>query len=199
MNARENFLHLERGVNASHVSDAELLPNRPVGHDSAEWPSPRAGESPHHAARTLMVLVVDDSAFNRRIMHDALYHRGHEVFLASTGRQAVQAWEKHSPDAILMDLQMPEMGGLEATARIRAAEDEVYPRRRVPIIAVTQNHTAPDRMSAIAAGVDDFLAKPTTAAAVIEAVERLAPQPAGGVDQPASGSSRSAQINESSA
>ncbi len=167
MSARENFARLEFAHSHRSGLAAEQY--------SADALTPAPGvRSVERSARSYLVLVVDDSASNRRILHDALYNRGHQVLLAVNGLQAVEVWQTHQPDAILMDLQMPIVGGLEATARIRAAEDELYPRRRVPIIAVTQNHTAPDRMSALAAGVDDFLAKPTTAAAVVEAVERLA-------------------------
>jgi CheY-like chemotaxis protein len=173
MFARENFLRLELSARSAPFEDAEPNSKQLAGKESDEWPTPLANQPAGKAGRPLLVLVVDDSSSNRRILHDALFNRGHAVLLATNGRQAVQVWRTQAPNAILMDLQMPAMGGLEATVQIRAAEGNIFPRHRVPIIAVTQNHTAPDRVSALAAGVDDFLPKPTTATAVIETVERL--------------------------
>ena len=84
--------------------------------------------------------------------------RGHTVELAPTGRQAVFAAANHTFDLILMDVQMPEMNGLEATAIIR--ENERSAGLHIPIVAMTAHAMAGDRERCLEAGMDDYLAKP---------------------------------------
>ncbi|MBI4515487.1 MAG: response regulator [Deltaproteobacteria bacterium] len=103
------------------------------------------------------ILVVEDNLDNRRILVYRLKRIGEfEIVEASNGLEAVAAVEREPPDAIFMDLKMPVMDGWEATRRIR----ELEKGRSIPIIALTAQAMAGDEQKALAAGCDDYLAKP---------------------------------------
>jgi CheY-like chemotaxis protein len=109
-------------------------------------------------ARRLHVLLAEDNAVNQKIASRFLEKEGHHVTLASDGRQALAAIERESFDVVLMDVQMPEMDGFEATAAIRAQEQDTG--KRLPIIAMTAHAMAGDRERCLAAGMDGYLPKP---------------------------------------
>jgi two-component system, sensor histidine kinase and response regulator len=90
----------------------------------------------------------------------ALGKAGHQVTLAANGREAVQAWAAGAFDLVLMDVQMPEVGGYEATRLIRDAEKQQGRGRRTPIIALTAHSSQSDRDRSLAAGMDAFVTKP---------------------------------------
>ena len=98
-----------------------------------------------------------------------LYRHGAQVVLAENGQQAVDRFGERPWDLVLMDIQMPVMGGIEATRLIRAQEP---PGHRVPIIAVTANAMAADREACIGADMDDHLGKPYTPAALRDIIGR---------------------------
>ncbi|HET8923308.1 MAG TPA: response regulator [Candidatus Acidoferrum sp.] len=106
----------------------------------------------------LRVLVAEDNAVNQRLIVRLLEKRGHRVVVAGNGREAVEAQEKEKFDLILMDMQMPEMDGFEATAVIR--EKEKNGREHVAIVALTAHAMKGDREKCLAAGMDGYLAKP---------------------------------------
>jgi len=105
------------------------------------------------------VLVVDDTALNRTVLARLLEAVGFEVRTASGGEEAVALWESWSPHFIWMDKRMPGVDGLEATRRIRAREQREG-RPRVPIIALSASALEHERSDILAAGCDDFVAKP---------------------------------------
>jgi signal transduction histidine kinase/DNA-binding response OmpR family regulator len=107
---------------------------------------------------TLRVLVVEDNAVNRLVATKALERQGHVVCSVNNGREAVAAWRRERFDLILMDCQMPEMDGYEATRAIRALERPTG--RHTQIVAVTANAMQGDRERCLAAGMDGYLAKP---------------------------------------
>jgi len=115
-------------------------------------------------ARRLRVMVVDDVAVNRRIAQAKVEKLGHTVVLADGGRQAVELYSTQSFDLVFMDIQMPEMDGFEATARIR----EVQKRTGVPVpvVAMTAMAMKGDREKCLAAGLDDYISKPIEAGAL---------------------------------
>jgi CheY-like chemotaxis protein len=115
------------------------------------------------------ILLVEDNDINRRVAVTVLTKVGYAVDVALNGSEAVAAVERGGYDLILMDSQMPEMDGLEATRRIRAME--VGSHTRVPIIALTAHAMAGTRERLIAAGMDDYLSKPVRPRELIEAVE----------------------------
>jgi len=106
----------------------------------------------------LSVLVAEDNAVNQRLIVRLLERGGHRVTLASNGREAVARYSEGHYDVILMDVQMPEVDGLQATAQIRALEAAIG--RNVPIIALTAHAMSGDREKFLAAGVDAYLPKP---------------------------------------
>ena len=113
-------------------------------------------ESEGTDARTARVLLAEDNAANAEMLASCLRHLGHQVEVARDGVEAVALATARPPDLILMDVQMPQMDGLEATRRLRAAPG----LRRTPIIALTALAMPGDRERCLDAGMDDYLAKP---------------------------------------
>jgi two-component system sensor histidine kinase/response regulator len=116
------------------------------------------------------VLLAEDNATNQRVARFMLKALGCDVEVAPNGRLAVEAWQRGGFDVILMDCQMPEMDGFEATRAIRAAERG---GRRTPIVAVTANAMEGDRERCLAIGMDDYVSKPMTKSGLAAAFERL--------------------------
>jgi signal transduction histidine kinase/ligand-binding sensor domain-containing protein/ActR/RegA family two-component response regulator len=130
-------------------------------------------------ARRLRILLAEDNIVNQRLASRLLEKRGHQVIVASSGKEALARLEQESFDAILMDVQMPDMDGLETTARIRALQP---PGVRTPIIALTAHSMKGDRERCLAAGMDNYVSKPINADELIVAVESAAgaaPAPVG--------------------
>jgi len=116
-----------------------------------------AAAAPARQLAPLRILLAEDNPVNQRLAVALLEKRGHRVTLAGNGLEAL-AWQLRAEfDAVLMDVQMPELDGLEATRRWRAAEAGA---RRVPIIAMTANAMQGDREKCLAAGMDAFVSKP---------------------------------------
>jgi PAS domain S-box-containing protein len=151
------------------------------------------------AAAKLRILLVEDNPANQKLATYVLQDRGHVVEVAGDGHEAVCLAARNNYDVILMDVQMPGMNGLEATAAIRKREDRVqssgirgedsgtneppcafppppspFASSRVPIIAMTAHAMKGDRDRCLAAGMDGYLSKPINALAMIALVETLA-------------------------
>jgi PAS domain S-box-containing protein len=109
------------------------------------------------AARRLRLLLAEDGAVNRAVVLGLLNQRGHEVTCVEDGEAAVEAWQEFQFDAILMDVQMPLLDGLEATRRIRELE---VSDQHTPIIAITAAAMAEDHERCLQAGMDGYLSKP---------------------------------------
>jgi CheY-like chemotaxis protein len=121
------------------------------------------------ADRPLRILVAEDTPANQKVVQAILGRRGHTVVIVENGREAVDRLQKTHFDVVLMDAQMPTMNGLQATAAIRHIADS--DRARVPIIAMTAHAMREDRQRCLAAGIDDYLAKPIDATELIRIVE----------------------------
>lgn len=104
------------------------------------------------------ILVVEDHPINQKLMTRLLEIHGFRVVIADNGRQALELFARELFDLVLMDMQMPDMDGLEATRRIR--EQEEGTGRRIPIIALTANAFPGDRERCLDAGMDGYLSKP---------------------------------------
>jgi signal transduction histidine kinase/CheY-like chemotaxis protein/HPt (histidine-containing phosphotransfer) domain-containing protein len=122
--------------------------------------------------RRLRLLLAEDNVVNQRLAATLLERRGHKVTIVSNGREAIEALERSAFDAVLMDVQMPEMGGFEATAIVREREQRTG--GRVPIIAMTAHALKGDRERCLAAGMDDYLTKPLDSRTLCATVERAA-------------------------
>jgi two-component system sensor histidine kinase/response regulator len=108
--------------------------------------------------RAMHILLAEDNSVNQRLATRLLEKRGHQVIVAGNGREALSALENHAFDLILMDIQMPEMDGMEATAKIR--EKEELAGGHMPIVALTAHAMKGDEEMCLAAGMDDYLSKP---------------------------------------
>jgi CheY-like chemotaxis protein len=131
------------------------------------------------------VLLVEDSPMNRKLAVGLLERWGHTVTVADNGLAAVSLMRDQSFDVVLMDVQMPEMDGLEATRFIRR-EEMAFRRSRTPIIAMTAHAMTGDRERCLAAGMDDYVMKPIRADLLFRALEDvpLSTAERGGIDAP---------------
>lgn len=128
-----------------------------------------SGQSLQEGRRGLRVLLAEDNAVNQKLASRLIEKRGHAVVVASNGREALEVLAKRQFDLVLMDVQMPEMDGFEATAAIRARENGNG--ARIPIVAMTAHAMTGDRERCLAAGMDGYLSKPIQAQELFEAIE----------------------------
>ena len=129
-------------------------------------------------SRRLQVLLAEDNAVNQKLASRLLEKRGHTVTLANDGREAVELVKAGEFDVVLMDVQMPNMSGLEATAAIRDLERGTG--RHVPIVAMTAHAMRGDQQRCLEAGMDDYVSKPIQPDHLMEVIWRVTPP---GVDQ----------------
>lgn len=114
------------------------------------------------------ILIVEDHEDNRRILRDLLTAKGFKTVEAMTGLEGVEMAEKFSPDLILMDIQLPEIDGYEATRRIKKIPD----LQGIPIIAVTSYALSGDEIKAREAGCDGYVSKPFSPRALLEIIRQ---------------------------
>ena len=110
------------------------------------------------STRQLKILLVEDSLANQKLAVGVLKKWGHTITVANNGVEAIDAWEREPFDVILMDVQMPEMDGLQATGLIRSKESVLG--GHIPIIAMTAHAMKGDREECFSAGMDDYVTKP---------------------------------------
>jgi len=123
--------------------------------------------------RKLKILLAEDNVINQKVAILNLQKLGHSVIVVSNGIQAVEQFIKELPDVIFMDVQMPLMDGVEATAKIREWESENNITNRVPIIAMTANILKSDKDIFVAAGMDDYLSKPFNVSELVRLFDRI--------------------------
>jgi len=140
-------------------------------------PSETEGEGggvPQEAAnadRALRVLLAEDNPVNQKLALRLLEKRGHAVTVAGHGQAAISLLKTSEFDVVLMDVQMPVLGGLEATEQIRA--DEVGTGMHIPIVAMTAHAMVGDRERCLASGMDDYISKPIQPDQLYQALERV--------------------------
>jgi len=130
----------------------------PIGKPPAKAPEKNAAKLGDPAVRPLRILLAEDNRVNQLLVVRLLQGRGHEVIVVSDGRAALKAIEEQDVDLILMDIQMPEMDGLEATRMLR--EREKTGGKTVPVIALTAHAMKGDRDKCLAAGMRGYISKP---------------------------------------
>jgi two-component system sensor histidine kinase/response regulator len=126
------------------------------------------------AGNHLSILLAEDNAVNRLLAVRLLEKRGHTVTVAGNGKEALAALEQQSFDLVLMDVQMPEMDGFEATAAIR--EKEKHSGSHLPVIAMTAHAMVGDRERCLAAGMDDYITKPIRTDELSSLLARYSPK-----------------------
>ena len=150
-------MYLTKPVTSSSLFDAiNKVVHDPVEEFSPDVPLAAADGS----GAVPRILVTDDDSNNRVLVTNILKRSGYPVVIARDGQEAIDLFSGGAADLILMDMQMPKLGGLEAAAAIRKLEG---PQRRIPIIALTAHAMAGDRERCLAAGMDDYLSKPVRA------------------------------------
>lgn len=123
--------------------------------------------------KRLNILVAEDTLFNQKFISRLLLHAGHHCLIVENGIEAVRALENGKYDLVLMDVQMPEMDGFEATQEIRRLEQGGD--SHVPIIAMTAHAMKGDREACLAAGMDEYVSKPVSQEALGKAIQALVP------------------------
>jgi signal transduction histidine kinase/DNA-binding response OmpR family regulator len=129
------------------------------------------GSGPARTALALRILVAEDNPVNQQLVTRLLEKHGHTVVAVGTGREAIEQLRKYPFDVVLMDVQMPEMSGFEATEAIRDLDRALG--AHTPIVALTAHALKGDRERCLAAGMDDYLSKPIRPEELFERVERL--------------------------
>jgi PAS domain S-box-containing protein len=124
------------------------------------------------ASGSLRILLAEDNVINRALATGILEKRGDSLVYATNGRQAVELAHTETFDLIFMDVQMPEIDGLDATRRIREME-QADGRRHTPIVAMTAYALTGDRQRCLDAGMDDYLSKPLEKSAMLALLERI--------------------------
>lgn len=160
--------YLMKPAKQSELFDAIMLALRP---QSAAVEAEKVLASPEVDHPLLRILLAEDSLVNRKLAIGLLERKGHIVRVASNGKEAVAAVTCEKFDVVLMDVQMPEMDGLEATATIRANEQKTG--THLPIIAMTAHAMKGDRETCLAAGMDGYIAKPIRAAKLFETITEV--------------------------
>ena len=160
--------YLAKPVRQSHLFDALV---GLLARDAARQPAPDTAPlklDPGLAARhPLRILLAEDNVVNQKLALRLLQQMGYRADLASNGIEAVESVERQAYDVVLMDVQMPEMDGLEASRRINA---RFGPDARPRIVAMTANAMTGDREMCLAAGMDDYLTKPIRVERLVEAL-----------------------------
>ena len=123
------------------------------------------------AKRPLNILLAEDNRINQQFAVHLLKRAGHTITVAENGHQAVDAVRAHDFDVVLMDIQMPGLGGEEATAQIRALAP---PKSRIPIVAMTAHAMAGSREKYLAAGMDEYISKPVQSETLLSLLDRIA-------------------------
>jgi two-component system, sensor histidine kinase and response regulator len=174
--------HVVKPFTPSELLNAMLLT---LGHTVAASTVPAPSADGSASAARLRVLVAEDNAVNQMLIVRLLEKMGHAPVLANNGQEAVALYDARPFDVALMDVQMPIMDGLAATAAIRQREARKPDRPRLPIMALTAFAMRGDRERCLDAGMDEYLTKPIKPEELSEALSRILrdPRPAPAKDQ----------------
>jgi CheY-like chemotaxis protein/HPt (histidine-containing phosphotransfer) domain-containing protein len=163
------------------IKQVELMKTLSTVLGGKEQASEERIEPARAATHPLRILLAEDNPINQNLTLRLLGRQGHEVVVAGDGKEAVAALERRPFDLVLMDVQMPEMDGLEATRHVRAneaARGGFGPDGgRIPIVAMTAFAMTGDREKCLEAGMDGYVTKPVRAQELFETIERVAGMP----------------------
>ncbi len=123
--------------------------------------------------KKLKILLAEDNVINQKVATLNLEKMGHLVSVAADGSKAVEMFKNEVFDAIFMDIQMPEMDGVEATTIIREWEENNNVVNRIPIVAMTANTLRSEKEIFMSVGMDDYLGKPFNSAELVRVIERI--------------------------
>jgi PAS domain S-box-containing protein len=170
--------YLTKPIKQSELLNAILnIMDRAAGAGRAPAILPMPADLPE-CRRPLHILLAEDNTVNQRLAVRILEKRGHAVTVAGNGREVLAALERAPFDVVLMDVQMPELDGFEATGLLRAQEESTG--EHMPIVAMTAHAMKGDRERCLEAGMDDYVSKPLQAKELIRVVEGVAaPEPLG--------------------
>ncbi len=130
-------------------------------------------------SNSLKILIADDAPLNLHLASKLLKRKGHQVVAVDNGAEAIEALEKEAFDAILMDMQMPVMDGIEATLKIRQSESKGLktnrsaPGKKIPIIALTANDEGGAHKTCLDAGMDGVIAKPIEVKTLMDTITAI--------------------------
>jgi two-component system cell cycle response regulator DivK len=120
-----------------------------------------------------VILIIEDNENNMMLVRDVLEFKGYEILEATTGVEGVRLAIEHKPDLVLMDIQLPDIDGITALARIRAAPGV----KRIPVLAVSASVMPDDQQRIAASGFDAFITKPINVKGFVQTVERFIGKP----------------------
>jgi len=162
-------IHSEEGKGAIFYFDAEFG----VSQQDFSIADSQKMEESLNEGKILKILLAEDNVINQKVAILNLEKLGHSVITVESGTQAIEKFISDSPDVIFMDIQMPEMDGVEATKRIRELEKKNEVSFRVPIVAMTANTLKSDKEIFMASGMDDYLTKPFNVSDLIRVLNRV--------------------------
>jgi PAS domain S-box-containing protein len=160
--------HLMKPVKQSELFDAIVNALDAGAPPPAEPATEPVASKPLPALR---ILLAEDNLVNQRLALGVLEPQGHQVTVANNGAEALQASQLNAYDVVLMDVQMPEMDGLEATRQIRVREERTG--KRLPIVAMTAHAMKGDRERCLAAGMDEYVSKPIRVKDVTQVIAQV--------------------------
>jgi CheY-like chemotaxis protein/HPt (histidine-containing phosphotransfer) domain-containing protein len=167
--------YLTKPIRQSALLDA-IMTSLGSSADRAAGDVPEDAYPADLALRPLRLLLAEDNVVNQRLAIRLLEKRGHHVVVAGNGREALVTLDRERFDAVLMDVQMPEMDGFETTAAIRARETAAG--RHVPIIAMTAHSLKGDRERCLEVGMDAYVSKPLESKQLFDVLASIVPQAA---------------------
>ncbi len=170
-NPSESIAQGSRNSNSGKGASSKAIPSPRIESQgdlfADDVPTTSLSEESHFAIRrALEILVVDDNGINRKVIRTILQKLGYQCLEASRGQEALEIVDSRMIDYIFMDLDMPEMSGIETSTQIRAAEAKSSSDHKIEIIAVTANISDETRLLCKRAGMNGFLEKPISASMI---------------------------------
>jgi CheY-like chemotaxis protein len=160
--------HTLKPVSRQQLSEVLVEIFTPAAPPAPVTMSVAANSSNGHSPSAALVMLVEDNEANINTLSDYLFAKGYRLHVARSGEQALLSLHEIKPDVILMDVQMPEMDGLEVIRQIRSKQ----PTNAVPIIALTALAMPGDRERILRAGANDYISKPLSLKRVVDLLEK---------------------------